>query len=409
MSRILVCLFIMILLGCGRGGNSGADTSKKGDSQDKSASQQQSKPGSSNGEVTIDGPAQKRADIQVAQIELRAIPESFTAAGQIVMNEERTAHVGTYTDGRVLEVYANVGDAVRRGAVLARMHSHDVHETRAAYETALETVSRQQTAVAYQERMRDRMIRLYELKSASKQEVEKAEADLRSARTDLANAQISVQKEVAHLTDILRLPASALPNINEETEQVPVVTPIPGTVVNRAITPGTVVEPGEEVFTVSDLSSVWMMASVNEGDISKVHVGDKARILSQAYPDIDFHGQVTRLGMELDPKTRTLQVRILIPNPGMKLRAGMYVNAQIMQGMSRQTLFVPEEAIQDVNGGSVVFLRTANNRFEPRPIQIAHRLNGQAEVSAGLKPGDALVVKGSFVVKSQMLKSQIGE
>ena len=253
MSRILICLsMVLVLLGCGREGGSGADASKKGDAPEKNSSQQQSKSGSSNGEVTIDGPAQQRAGIQVARIEPRALPESFTAAGQIVMNEERTAHVGTYTDGRVIEVHANVGDSVRRGAVLARMHSHDVHETRAAYETALETVSRQQSAVAYQERMRDRMIRLYELKSASKQEVEKAEADLRSAQTDLANAQISVQKEVAHLTDILRLPASALANITEETEQVPVVTPISGAVVSRTITPGTVVEPGEEVFTVSD-------------------------------------------------------------------------------------------------------------------------------------------------------------
>jgi membrane fusion protein, heavy metal efflux system len=160
---------------------------------------------------------------------------------------------------------------------------------------------------------------------------------------------------------------------------------------------------------VSDLSSVWMIASVSEGDISKVHVGSQAQILSQAYPNQAFRGRVTRLGTELDPKTRTLQVRILIPNQEAKLRAGMYVNAQLMQGMSRRALFVPEDAIQDVNGSSVVFLRKADNRFEPKPIQIAHRLNGQAEVTAGLNSGDAVVVKGSFVVKSQMLKSQIGE
>ncbi len=410
MSRILVGLLAIVILGgCSRGGSNGTEASKKSDSPGKNASQEQSQSGSSNGAVTIEGPAQRRGGIQVARIEPRSIPESFQAAGQIVMNEERTAHVGTYTDGRVLEVYANVGDAVRQGAVLARMHSHDVHETRAAYETALETVSRQKTALAYQERMRDRMIRLYELKSASKQEVEKAEADLRSAQTDLANAQISVQKEVAHLTDILRLPASALANINEETEQVPVVTPISGVVVSRAVTPGTVVEPGEEVFIVSDLNSVWMIASISELDISKVRVGDRAQIVSQAYPDAAFHGRVARLGTELDPKTRTLQVRILVPNEGMKLRAGMYVNTQIMQGRSRQALFVPEEAVQDINGGSVVFLRKAENQFEPRPIQIARRLGGEAEVSAGLEPGDDVVVKGSFVVKSQMLKSQIGE
>jgi cobalt-zinc-cadmium efflux system membrane fusion protein len=405
---MLICLLMaLVLLGCGREGN--GDDSKKQDSPEQNASQSHGKYGASNGEITIDGAAQEKAGIQVARIESHAVPEYLTAAGQIVMNEERTAHIGSYTDGRVTELHANLGDYVRQGAVLARMHSHDVHETRAAYETALESVSRQQNAVTYQERMRDRMVRLYELKSASKQEVEKAEADLRSAQTDLANARITVEKEVAHLTDILRIPASALTNINEEAEQVPVIAPISGTVVSRAITPGTVVEPGEEVFVVSDLSSVWMIASVNEVDLSKVRVGNKAQILSPAYPDAAFHGRVTRLGTELDPKTRTLQVRVLVPNEGLKLRAGMYVNAQIKQGMSRQSLFVPEEAVQDVNGSSVVFLRKADNVFEPKPIQIAHRLNGQAEVSAGLNSGDAVVVKGSFVVKSQMLKSQIGE
>jgi cobalt-zinc-cadmium efflux system membrane fusion protein len=411
MSRLLVCLVIMVtLLGCGRG-ESGGVNGKKSDSSDQDAPQSQSKSGSGlgDGEVKIDGAAQEKAGIQMTRIERRAAPEYLTAAGQIVMNEERTAHIGTYTDGRVTEIHANVGDYVRRDAVLARMHSHDVHETRAAYETALEAVNRQQSAVTYQERMRDRMIRLYGLKSASKQEVEKAEADLRSAQTDLANARIAVEKEATHLTDILRIPASALTSINEEAEQVPVIAPISGTVVNRTITPGTVVEPGDEVFTVSDLSSVWMIASVSEVDISKVQAGNKAQIQSQAYPGAAFRGQVTRLGSELDPKTRTLQVRILVPNEGMKLRTGMYVNARIMQGMSRQALFVPEEAIQDVNGSPIVFLRKAGDLFEPKPIQIARRLNGEAEISAGLNSGDTVVVKGSFVVKSQMLKSQIGE
>ncbi|MBV9304979.1 MAG: efflux RND transporter periplasmic adaptor subunit [Acidobacteriaceae bacterium] len=411
MKGMLACLStVVLLLGCGRGEKNGGGDSKAGSSEGN-ASQSSSKAGSgsANGEVTIDGVAQEKAGIRVIRIEPRAVPEYLTAAGQIVMNEERTAHVGTYTDGRVTEIHANIGDYVRRGTILARMHSHDVHETRAAYETALESVSRQQNAVAYAERMRDRMVRLYELKSASKQEVEKAEADLRSAQTDLANARIAVEKEVAHLTDILRIPASALTNINEEAEQVPVITPVSGTVVNRTITPGTVVEPGEEVFTVSDLSSVWMIASVNEADMSKVEVGNKAQILSQAYPDSEFRGQITRLGTELDPKTRTLQARILLPNIRTKLRPGMYVTAHILRGMSKRALFVPEDAVQDVNGSSIVFLRKSDNVFEPRAVQIAHNLNGQAEVSAGLNPGDAVVTKGSFVVKSQMLKSQIGE
>ncbi len=398
------CFLAVLLLSCGKGGSSG---------NNQSASSQQNKPqkesGSGQNEVTIDDAAQQKAGIQVASVQQRALPEQLTAAGQLVMNEERTAHIGTYTDGRVTEIHANLGDFVRRGMVLARLHSHDVHETWAAYNTALESVERQKNMVAYQQRMRDRAARLYQLKSASRQEVERTETDLRSAETDLANAQIAVEKEVAHLTDILNLPPAALQKLNETTEQVPVVSPLSGTVVDRRITPGAVVEPGTEVYTVSDLTSLWMIASVNETDMSKVGVGDKARILSQAYPDEAFAGQVTRLGTELDPKTRTLQVRILVPNPRLKLRASMYVNAQISQSLSRPAIFIPEEALQDINGSAVVFLRKPNHAFEPRPVQVAHRLNGEAEIAAGLQPGDAVVVKGSFVVKSEMLKSQIGE
>ena len=152
-----------------------------------------------------------------------------------------------------------------------------------------------------------------------------------------------------------------------------------------------------------------MMASVSEGDIGKVHIGNRARILTEAFPNQAFAGTVTRLGTELDTKTRTLQARILVPNREMNLRPGMYASTEIVQGASRQAIFVPEDALQDLNGGSIVFVRTKENTFEPRVIQIAHRLHGEAEVSSGLRAGDAVVMKGSFVVKSEMLKSQIGE
>lgn len=416
MIRVIACvLFACLLTGCGHaGGDSGKGSEGKNDGSQEQKSGDQASRGKAGGsanptQVTINGASQEKAGIKVASVQLRGVPEYLTASGQIVMNEERTSHIGTYTDGRVTEIHANIGDPVRRGTILARMHSHDVHETRAAYETALEDVTRQKTMVVYQQRMRDRMVRLLDLKSASRQEVEKSESDLKSAQTALANTQISVDKEIAHLTDILNLPASSLGNINESTEQVPVVCTLTGTVIDRKISVGSVVEPGEEVFTVSDLNTVWMIASVNESDIAKVHVGNKARILSQAYPDQDFSGVVTRLGTELDPKTRTLQVRVSIPNPGMRLRTGMYVNAQLAQGMLRQAIFVPEESIQDINGGSFVFTRKPNNVFEATPVQVLSHRNGEAQITAGLRAGDQMVVNGSFVVKSEMLKSQIGE
>ncbi len=139
-------------------------------------------------------------------IHISAIPTTFKVTGQIALDEERTAHVGTYVDGRVTDVNAKIGDSVRKSQVLARLHSHTVHETRGALDSAREEVARQQQAVDYRRRMLERMQRLLALKSASQQEVERAQTELTSAETDLRNAQINVGKETAHLSDILRMP-----------------------------------------------------------------------------------------------------------------------------------------------------------------------------------------------------------
>ena len=305
--------------------------------------------------------------LSVLNVQERAVPVTLMASGQIVVNEERTVHIGAYTASRILDIDANVGDSVKRGAVLARMHSHEVHEVIAAYHTALQDVQRQKNAVDFATRNRDRMKRLYGLKFASVQETERAETDLRSNETNLANASIAVTREMAHLSDILHVPESRLDHIDEAMEHIPIVSPISGRVTARMITPGAVVEPGQEVYTVSDLSSVWMLASVNESDIAKVREGSRASVAVQAFPDRQFTAIVTRISAELDAKTRTLPVRLLVPNPGMRLRAEMYATAAIAQGTSRAAFFIPEEALQDLNGGSVVFVRKKNDEFEVAP------------------------------------------
>jgi RND family efflux transporter MFP subunit len=325
------------------------------------------------------------------------------------LNEERTAHVGTYVDGRITEVNSKIGDYVHKGQVLARMHSHTVHETRGALDSARQEVARQQQAVEYRKRMLERMNRLLALKSASQQEVERAQTELTSAETDLRNAQINVTKETAHLGDILRMPDAELSNITEETERPPLLAPIDGQVVDRKITVGTVLEPGQEAFTVSDLASVWMTAAVNEADIAKVRVGQPVIVRTQAYPGDPFRGRITYIGAELDTQTRTLPARVLISNRERKLHPGMFAEADIEQRSVRKTLFIPEEAIQDLNGGSVVFRRKDAGTFEPQPVTIADRSHGRAEISAGLQEGDVIVSRGSFVVKSELLKSRIGE
>jgi membrane fusion protein, heavy metal efflux system len=366
-------------------------------------------------ELILTPEAQRAMNIVVQEVRSRAAAEVIVATGQLTVNEDQTWHVGALSDGKVDEVLANVGDVVRQGQVLARMHSHDVHEARAAYHAAEAELDRARTAEAYARRVRDRARRLLALKAASQQEVESAETDLRSAETSIVKAQSELEKERIHLTEFLGLPIEEKdhggdkPVHRHDEDDIPVAAPGPGLVIQRKITLGTVVTPGNEIFTITDPSSLWMVAAVNEADLSRVGVGQVVRILVKAYPDRSFPGRVLRRGEAMDPVTRTLQVRVLVPNKDGFLKPEMYATAEIEQPNSRQAVFVPEAAAQELNGQQVVFVRTSATQFVPRPIQVTRTVNGELEVANGLSVGERVVVKGGFVLKSQLLKGSLKE
>lgn len=389
-------------------GKNGQD--KKGDAKGQGSGSSDQKGGNTQ-QVVLEGDAQRRAGIEVADIVPRRQAQTLTASGRITVNEERTAHVGAYSEGRITEVMANPGDVVRKGQVLARMHSHDVHEAIAAYARARAEIARQRGLVSFAQRSRDRYRRLLELKSASVLEVDRADSEWRGAQTDLRNAETELEKERTHITDVLQipLPDEAGGQLTEAQELVPIKASISGTVIARQVSPGAVVTLGMEAFTISDLSQVWMLAAVNEHDVAKVQVGMPVRVFADAYKDTAFRGRVTRLGTQLDPGTRTLQVRVVLPNPQGRLRTEMYVTAELGEASTREGIFLPEEALQDINGSTVVFVRRNGREFAPRVVEVAHRVAGEAEISGGLKAGEAVAVKGSFMLKSQLLKSTLGE
>jgi cobalt-zinc-cadmium efflux system membrane fusion protein len=394
----LLSVLILWLAACGRG---------------PTTNEAANPPAHPAGVVVMSETAQKQAGIVVEQVERRVIPEMVEAPGQLVFDEDRTWHIGAITSGRVVEVKAGVGDRVQAGQVLARLFSEGVHEARAAYVKALAQLERARSQATYAREVRDRTRRLFALKAASRQQVESAENALTSAEASLADARAEVRKARAHLTEFFGLPltgnaggagsAGAIP----ADDLVPVRATAAGIVVRRMITPGAVVSPGQELFTVSDPATLWMIANVNEADLSELHVGQKVRIRVRAYPDKTFDGQVTMLGEELDPRTRTLRVRVLVPNPEGALRAEMYANAEIERRSKTSALFVPESAEQEINGQAVVFVRISPDRFEPRPIRIAQKANRMMQVSEGLAAGDSVVTHGSFILKTELFRSSL--
>lgn len=360
-------------------------------------------------EVVLEEKALREASIVVEKVSVRSRPESIQASGRITVNEERTWRIGAVTNGRVVSILANAGDRVERGQVLARVHSHEVHESRAEYQKALAELARLKSAVSFAERSHNRARRLLELKAASVEQVEHAEAELRNARVALSNAEVEVNRTRAHLVEFLDVPADEARSSGDDHDQIPVRAPASGTLLARNVTPGTVVQPSNELFVLTDLATLWMIAAVNEEHLAKLRTGLAAHVEVQAFPGHNFPGRITKLGEELDATTRTLRVRIELPNRAWQLKPEMYATATIELGGSVPAMFVPQEAVQEIGGRPSVFVRTAPGRFQARPVSTGRTLGAYVETAGGLREGDEIATRGSFILKSQLMKSTLGE
>jgi cobalt-zinc-cadmium efflux system membrane fusion protein len=348
--------------------------------------------------VILDATERQKGHIVVESVRLEVIATTLTIPGQLTVSEDRTWRVGAIAGGRVEDISAHLGDFVRVGQLLARIHSHDVHEARAGYQQAQTELGRARSAEGYAKQRRDRTQKLFELRAGSRQDLETAEAELRNAQAAIEKAQSELEKERAHLS-ILRVP---LDESSEEEDNVPILAPEAGVVLERKATIGSVVNIGEEMFTLSDTGSLWMIGAANEGDLSAITAGLPVRIQVRAYPN-----RIRKLGEHLDAATRTLQIRIAVPNPRGLLKPEMYATASVQQSARRSALVVPEEAIQEIDGVRIVFVRETENQFRARPVDPGQHTDRGIEIIQGLKRGEAVVVKGGFALKSQLLKTMI--
>ena len=356
--------------------------------------------------VTLDEAGQRSAGIRVEPAVERAMPEVIRANARITNDEERTWRVGAITDGRVVKVLAAAGDSVREGQPLARLHSHEIHDSRAQYRNAVSELQRAKSAVAYAVKVRDRARRLLDLKAASQQEVDHAESDVRNAEAAQTNAENEVARHRSHLEEFLGIPAED-DGHDDEHDLIPVRAPASGTVLVRNVTQGSVVTPSNDLFVISDLRGLWAIAEVNEEHLRKLRPGIPARITVQAWSHEPFAGRIAKLGESLDPQTRTVKVRVAVPNAAGRLKPEMYATAEIDVGASRQAIFVSADATQEIRGETVVFVRAAPDKFEARHVETGGVIGRSLEIVRGLRPGELVAVSGAFVLKSEYLKSSL--
>jgi cobalt-zinc-cadmium efflux system membrane fusion protein len=285
------------------------------------------------------------------------------------------------------------------------MHSHEVHEARAAYQMAVSERARLEAAQALSQKNYDRAQRLFALKAASVQEVEQAKQELLNAQTAAGNGTTAVERERVHLEDTLGIPANVGTSASStDLELIPIKSPADGYVLQKNVTPGATIQPSTDAFVVCALHRLWMLASITEDNLNQLRLGQAATVTLQDSSQT-FSGHITNLGQQSDPTTRLVPVRIDIVNTNNRLRPEMLATAQIAIGAAAPMLLVAQEAIQQVNGADVVFVRTALDHFDVHPVRRGAVMGGRVQILEGVQAGDRIVTRGSFIVKSQLLKS----
>lgn len=314
-------------------------------------------------------------------------------------NENQLAEVRTLVRGRAVDVYADLGQEVQTGQLLAVLYSSDLGLAQAAY---LKTQAKLHEAERAFARARD----LLRDGAISLAEFQRREAEMLSARPEAREARDRLEQLGMREQDIQHLKRK-----QTIRSHVPVQAPIAGRVIFRNLTRGEVVETSEKLFVVADLSTVWVIANIPEKDIPYVHRSAErdrsVEILLSAYPHEAFQGQVTYVGDVLDPDTRTMRLRVTVPNPERRLKPEMFATVRVYSPQKQDILSVPLAAIQRGSAGAMVFIQQNAEQFEARMVRLGEESGEVVAVLQGLREGERVVTKGAFVLKSEAEKHKI--
>lgn len=353
--------------------------------------------------VALDAEAQKRAGITVDRVGTVMRADAADAPGLVALNETRTSRIGSLVEGVVVELKAQVGDRVRGRQLLASLHSHAVHDAWAGYRKAKADERRLVTELRYATEAQARAERLYADKAIALQDVQRAQANRASAEESLDMGRAELRRSEEEL-EHLGITNGDDPT-GESGEQIPVTAPLAGIVLERLVTQGTAVTLGAPMFVVSDLSTVWVLAELDEAHLTGAQVGRPASVRVTAYPNEVFSGKVTYIGESVNPKTRRVTIRVEVANPDGRLKPEMYATVEVGESEPRPIIAVPAAAVQSLDGQSTVFVSEADGRFRARPVELGVERDGMVEVKRGLAEGDRVATAGAFILKSEMLKS----
>ena len=324
-------------------------------------------------------PQEQMGHVQIVAVEKSKLPRRLHLTGNVTYNAFKTTPVFSPIGGPVHEILVAPGETVLAGQPLLTVNSPDYSAARSAYLKARD-------AFFLADKIYTRSQDLYVHGAI-------AEADLQAAESGRTQAQADVQSSEDMLRALgIKDPEAMIKNPPKTTLQVPVPAPVAGEVVERLVGPGQLLQAAAtQVFTISDMSTVWVLVNVYQNDVAFVHVGDAVDITTDAYPEV-FHGRISFIAAALDPNTRTLLTEVDVPNPEDALRPGMYLQVKFVFSRVTPSIRIPAAAIVVRNGPRMVAVLDAQHAVHYRDVQLGRDFGNEIEVLTGLSAGDTLVV-----------------
>jgi cobalt-zinc-cadmium efflux system membrane fusion protein len=321
--------------------------------------------------------------IKIETVAEHAGATSVSLPGKVTFDEDHTQRVASPIDGRAVNILVKLGDRVKAGQTLVQMSSPNVGQIQADAQKASSDLS-------VSEKASDRVHKLQAEGAVAEKEVAQAEGELKKARADYARTTAQLRALGLTATD---------PAVNAALR-----AQIPGVVVERNVLVGQEVraDQASALLTISSLDTVWVVAEAYEQDLGLVSEGDAVAIRVPAYPGETFSGRVSHIGEVVDPATRTVKVRCVVPNAGHKLKPEMFAKIDVRDNGRRKVIMVPSKAVLSEGDKSVVVVAIEGNVFRPRRVDVGPETEGQVRILGGLTPGEKIVTEGAIFMKREI-------
>lgn len=374
-----VIIFFILLSGC---------SSKRPETlETKVVSSEHAENESGEDVIKLSNAEVQQSHLTIAPAAKTPIQDQLIFTANILANQNRLAHVTPRIEGKLSKVIANLGDHVKAGQTLAEIDSIQMGEARAQFRSS-------QTDLALAQANYDRISKLYEDKVVPQKQMIESQSALERAKSSLY-----ADSERLRMYGGLGQPSGSTYVLK---------APFNGIVIEKNAVIGELANPADTIFTIADMSTVWIDADVPERDLQSLDIGKTASITVTAYPDEVFTGKVSYLSNIVDKTTRTVKARIELPNPHLKLRIDMFAKVVLNHATTKDVLVVPNAAVVMLQGIPNVYINE-NGGFTPRAVELGSRYNEFVEIKSGLTEGEKVVQTGVYALKARQLKSQISD